>query len=102
MLFMASEQEFWQNFCSGVDRLDLFERWPGSRYGDHARGNRELQAILRDTFRTRTAAARYREASYRSCHGRTLVPLSVAARTTPSATASGSGWLSAHAVAHSS
>ena len=42
------------------------------------------------------------EASYRSCHGRPLVPLSAAARTTPSATTSGSGWLSAHAVAHNS
>ena len=54
ILFMASEQEFWKNFCTGVGRLDLFERWPGKRYGDHATGNRELQAILRDIFATRT------------------------------------------------
>ena len=54
VLFMASEQEFWKNFCTGIDRLDLFERWPGRRYGDHATGNRELQAILRDIFATRT------------------------------------------------
>jgi len=26
----------------------------GAKYADHARGNRELQAILRDIFRTRT------------------------------------------------
>jgi crotonobetainyl-CoA:carnitine CoA-transferase CaiB-like acyl-CoA transferase len=55
VLFMASEQEFWKNFCAGVDRMDLFERWPGSKYADHARGNRELQAELRDIFATRTS-----------------------------------------------
>lgn len=56
VLFMASEQAFWRNFCEGVGRMDLFERWPGSTYADHARGNRELQAELRDIFRTRTTA----------------------------------------------
>jgi crotonobetainyl-CoA:carnitine CoA-transferase CaiB-like acyl-CoA transferase len=56
VLFMASEQAFWKNFCAGVGRLDLFEKWPGSKYADHARGNRELQAILRDIFKTRTSA----------------------------------------------
>src|SRR6202011_2801730 len=30
VLFMASEQEFWKNFCVAVGREDLFERWPGS------------------------------------------------------------------------
>ncbi|MCB1675031.1 MAG: CoA transferase [Halioglobus sp.] len=54
VLFMASEQAFWKNFCEGVDRMDLFEKWPGSKYADHARGNRELQATLRDIFKTRT------------------------------------------------
>jgi crotonobetainyl-CoA:carnitine CoA-transferase CaiB-like acyl-CoA transferase len=57
VLFMASEQEFWKNFCGAVGRLDLFERWPGSRFADHARGNRELQRELRTIFRTRSAAA---------------------------------------------
>ena len=56
VLFMASEQAFWKNFCAGVDRMDLFERWPGSTYADHARGNRELQAELRDIFATRRVA----------------------------------------------
>jgi len=56
VLFMASEQAFWKNFCDGVGRLDLFERWPGSTYADHARNNRELQAELRDIFLTRTCA----------------------------------------------
>jgi len=56
VLFMASEQAFWKNFCEGVGRPDLFERWPGSRYADHARGNRELQRELVEIFRTRTTA----------------------------------------------
>jgi len=56
VLFMASEQAFWKNFCEGVGRLDLFERWPGEKYADHARHNRELQAQLRDIFATRTSA----------------------------------------------
>ena len=55
ILFMASEQEFWRNFCEGVDRMDLFEKWPGNKYGDHAKGNRELQAELKEIFLTRTA-----------------------------------------------
>ena len=55
VLFMASEQAFWKNFCEGVGRVDLFERWPGSKYADHARGNRELQGELREIFRTKTA-----------------------------------------------
>lgn len=56
VLFMASEREFWRNFCEGVGRLDLFERWPGEEYADHARHNRELQAELREVFRARTSA----------------------------------------------
>ncbi len=56
VLFMASEHLFWKNFCQAVGRMDLFERWPGSKYADHARGNRELQAELRDIFRSRTSA----------------------------------------------
>ena len=55
VLFMASEQEFWKNFCTGMDRLDLFERWPGSKYADHARGNRELQRELQVLFKTKTS-----------------------------------------------
>ena len=56
ILFMASEREFWKNFCEGVGRPELFERWPGSQYGDHARGNTELRAILREIFATRSSA----------------------------------------------
>jgi crotonobetainyl-CoA:carnitine CoA-transferase CaiB-like acyl-CoA transferase len=54
ILFMASEREFWKNFCEGIGRPDLFERWPGSQYGDHARNNTELRVILRDEFEKRT------------------------------------------------
>ena len=56
VLFMASEQAFWKNFCECIGRSELFERWPGSKFADHARGNRELQAILRDVFRTKPSA----------------------------------------------
>jgi crotonobetainyl-CoA:carnitine CoA-transferase CaiB-like acyl-CoA transferase len=56
VLFQASERAFWQNFCAGVERNDLFERFPGARVADHAPGNRELQAELRTIFLTRTSA----------------------------------------------
>src|SRR3954468_19727788 len=46
LLFMASEQAFFKNFCEGVGRPDIFERWPGKKYGDHARGNKELHVFL--------------------------------------------------------
>ena len=55
VLFMASEQAFWKNFAEGVGRADLFEAYPGSQYADHARGNLELQAELREIFKTRTS-----------------------------------------------
>jgi crotonobetainyl-CoA:carnitine CoA-transferase CaiB-like acyl-CoA transferase len=54
ILFMASEQEFWKNFCEGTGRTDLFERWPGTTYADHAVGNEELRAELIALFRTET------------------------------------------------
>jgi crotonobetainyl-CoA:carnitine CoA-transferase CaiB-like acyl-CoA transferase len=56
VLLQASEREFWRNFCAGVGRMDLFERWPGAKVADHAPGNRELQAELREIFRQRTTA----------------------------------------------
>ena len=56
VLFMASEQAFWKNFCAGAGRMELFEKWPGSKYADHAPGNRELQAELREIFRGRSSA----------------------------------------------
>jgi len=56
ILFMASEQAFWKNFCEAMGRMELFEKWPGSKFADHARGNRELQKILRDIFKTKSSA----------------------------------------------
>src|SRR4029450_8279313 len=57
VLLMASEREFWENFCRGVDRMDLFEKWPGEKFADHARNNKELQAELREIFKTKSSAA---------------------------------------------
>jgi crotonobetainyl-CoA:carnitine CoA-transferase CaiB-like acyl-CoA transferase len=56
VLFMSSEREFWENFCNGIGRPDLFERHPGSKYADHARGNEELRQELAVIFRSRTTA----------------------------------------------
>jgi len=56
VLFMASEQAFWKNFAEGIGRPELFERWPGSQYADHAKGNLELQAILKEVFLTKSSA----------------------------------------------
>lgn len=56
ILLMASEREFWQNFCVAVGRADLFEAKPGREYADHARGDRELQRELQDIFVTRPTA----------------------------------------------
>lgn len=56
ILFMASERSFWQNFCNGIGRPDLFERWPGEIYADHAVGNEELRAELIAIFRSRSTA----------------------------------------------
>lgn len=56
VLLMASEQAFWKNFCESLGRGDLFERWPGSRFADHARGNRELRCELREIFKSKTSA----------------------------------------------
>jgi crotonobetainyl-CoA:carnitine CoA-transferase CaiB-like acyl-CoA transferase len=56
VLFMASEREFWKNFCEAVGRADLFEQHPGAQYADHAIGDTELRRELTEIFRTRTSA----------------------------------------------
>jgi crotonobetainyl-CoA:carnitine CoA-transferase CaiB-like acyl-CoA transferase len=56
VLFMASEREFWKNFCEGIGRPDLFAQHPGARYADHARGNVALRRELATIFATRTTA----------------------------------------------
>jgi crotonobetainyl-CoA:carnitine CoA-transferase CaiB-like acyl-CoA transferase len=76
VLFMASEQSFWRNFCDGIGRIDLFERWPGSTYADHARGNLELQAVLRDIFRARTTDEWL---SFAEEHNTTIAPVNTPA-----------------------
>jgi crotonobetainyl-CoA:carnitine CoA-transferase CaiB-like acyl-CoA transferase len=56
ILFQASEREFWENFCHGIERDDLFEKFPGAQYADHAVGNIELRSALREIFASRTSA----------------------------------------------
>ena len=52
ILFLASEREFWENFCRGIGRADLFEAHPGSQYADHARRrHRAAAASCRTIFR---------------------------------------------------
>ena len=51
---MASEQAFWKNFCEGIGRPELFEKWPGSKYADHAKGNRELHLELKEIFKSKS------------------------------------------------
>jgi crotonobetainyl-CoA:carnitine CoA-transferase CaiB-like acyl-CoA transferase len=55
VLFMASEQKFWKNFCTAVGRPDLFEAKPGERLADHARGDIGLRRELAGLFRTKTS-----------------------------------------------
>src|SRR4051794_7575586 len=55
ILFQASEREFWENFCRGVGRDDLFEKRPGAQYADHAVGDLELRQELKDIFLSRTS-----------------------------------------------
>ncbi len=56
VLFMASEREFWKNFCEGVGRPDLFSKHPGSKYADHAIGDTELRRELQTIFLSRSSA----------------------------------------------
>jgi crotonobetainyl-CoA:carnitine CoA-transferase CaiB-like acyl-CoA transferase len=56
VLFMASEREFWKNFCEGIGRPELFTANPGAKYADHARGNTALRRELAAIFATRTTA----------------------------------------------
>ncbi|MEZ5204768.1 MAG: CoA transferase [Acidimicrobiales bacterium] len=55
VLLQASEREFWENFCTGIGRPELFEQNPGAKFADHAVGNVELRKQLKDIFLTRTA-----------------------------------------------
>ncbi|QXC62941.1 CoA transferase [Aquihabitans sp. G128] len=55
VLLQASEREFWENFCRGIDRPELFEANPGAKFADHAVGNVALRTQLKEIFLTRTA-----------------------------------------------
>ena len=77
VLFMASEQAFWKNFCAGIDRMDLFEKWPGSKYADHAKGNKELQHELRDIFRSEDRVVEWLAFSVE--HNTTIAPFNTQA-----------------------
>ncbi|HVQ92960.1 MAG TPA: CoA transferase [Mycobacteriales bacterium] len=67
VLLMASEREFWRNFCAAVGRDDLFAANPGSHHADHARGNRALQRELRAIFATRSTAEWVRVGAAANC-----------------------------------
>ncbi len=55
VLFMASEDEFWKNFCLGLGREDLYQKYPGAKYADHARGNWALRDELEVIFKTKSS-----------------------------------------------
>jgi len=54
VLLMATETKFWENFCRGAERMDLFERWPGRSPADHDYGNDALREELKALFTTRS------------------------------------------------
>jgi len=54
ILFQALEAKFWENFCTGIGRSDLLDRFPGRQPADHAAGNEELRGELQRIFGTRT------------------------------------------------
>ena len=56
VLLMATETKFWKNFCRGLERMDLFERWPGRGHSDHDYGNEALRDELTKIFATRMRA----------------------------------------------
>lgn len=56
VLFMASEQKFWKNFCSAIGRDDLFAAKPGAKVASHARGDLELRRELAEIFAAKTTA----------------------------------------------
>jgi crotonobetainyl-CoA:carnitine CoA-transferase CaiB-like acyl-CoA transferase len=56
VLFMASEQKFWKNFCAAIGREDLFAAKPGEKLASHARGDLELRRELAAIFAGKTTA----------------------------------------------
>jgi crotonobetainyl-CoA:carnitine CoA-transferase CaiB-like acyl-CoA transferase len=56
VLFMASGQKFWRNFCAAIGREDLFAAKPGEKLASHALGDLELRRELAAIFATKTTA----------------------------------------------
>lgn len=56
IIFQASEDKFWRNFCQAIGREDLLERGERRRVGDHARGDEELRAELGRIFAGKSRA----------------------------------------------
>ena len=56
VLFMATEAKFWERFCDGTGRHDLYERFPPRPDATHETGNEELRAELVSLFATRSQA----------------------------------------------
>ena len=54
VLFMASEQAFWKNFCAAVGRDDWYAAKPGANLADHAKGDLPLRRELTTLFASRT------------------------------------------------
>ena len=72
ILFMASEQAFWKNFCEGVDRMDLFEKWPGKT---HRRPRPRQPRAAGDPARHLPDRARRRSGStFADEHNTTIAP----------------------------
>jgi len=76
ILLMASEQEFWRNLCRGLRRMDLYEKWPGERYADHARNNVALQSELKTIFKERTV---HEWIDFAREHNTTIAPFNTSA-----------------------
>ena len=56
--------------------MDLFEKWPGSKFADHARGNKELQRELQKIFMTKTC---HDWLDFANEHNTTLAPVNTPA-----------------------
>jgi crotonobetainyl-CoA:carnitine CoA-transferase CaiB-like acyl-CoA transferase len=56
VLFQASEDKFWVNFCRALGREDLLEGHERRAVGAHARGDEPLRRALTEIFATKTRA----------------------------------------------
>jgi crotonobetainyl-CoA:carnitine CoA-transferase CaiB-like acyl-CoA transferase len=57
IFLQAIEDKFWRNFCVGVGRPDLYERYPSRLDYDHDPGNEPLRRELQQIFGTKDLAA---------------------------------------------